>query len=627
MNESFDIVVIGGGHAGIEAAHAAGKKGHSVLLLTLSEKMIGNTPCNPHIGGSAKGVVVREIDALGGIMGRAADVAPLQIKMLNTGKGPGVQCLRAQVDKTKYPEYARNLLKQRTPNLTIKEEEAKNIIVDEDGKVSGIALSDGRVINAKALILTSGTYLDSKIFIGDKIKDEGPDGEPSSYGLADSLKRLGLRMFRLKTGTPPRLYKSSIDFSRLVPQPGQGGQLAFSYATTSFVPLEKQMDCHLAYTNARTHEIILNNLGKSALFNGNIKGIGPRYCPSIESKLTRFRDKERHQLFIEPEVNEGESIYLQGFSTGLPEDIQEKAVRTISGLENARIMKYAYQIEYEAIDPLEFFPSLMSKKVPGLFAAGQMIGTSGYEEAAGLGLMAGVNASLYIHNEKPFILERDEAYIGVMIDDLTTKGTDEPYRLMSSRAEHRLLLRHDNADLRLGGKAQALGLLDEEMSRRFLKRRETIDTVLDCLSTTSISPSEEVSAVLLSAGFNDTMCGHRAFELLKRPGIGLRDLLPFIDAKLDEQLSDNDVLSIETIVKYEGYIKKEQDAIIAKKRMEQLALPTDLDYLSMDGLALEAREKLNLVRPLTLGQASRISGINPADISIIMLHMRKGKRQ
>ncbi len=616
----YDIIVIGGGHAGVEASLAGAHMGLNVLLITLNRKMIANMPCNPHIGGSAKGIVVREIDALGGFMGIAADHHPLQIKMLNTGKGPGVQCLRAQEDKRGYPEYVQSVVLS-TKNLTVLEGEVGELLHDEE-KVYGVQLKNGGTILSKAVILTTGTYMDSTIISGRDVHSGGPDGEKASQGLSSCLREMGIELFRLKTGTPPRLDKNTIDFSKGLIQPGMAGELAFSYATTSFTPLEKQLPCYLIYTSADTLSLIRKNLSESAVLNGTIRGIGPRYCPSIESKVVRFSDKERHQLFLEPEFEEGNSIYLQGFSNGFPHDLQIQLVHTLPGCENAILLKDAYQIEYDAIKPLQFDASMRIKRYKGLYGAGQICGTSGYEEAAGLGLLAGINASLAIQGKDPFVLRRDESYIGVMIDDLVTKGTDEPYRLMSSRAEYRLLLRHDNADKRLTQYGYELGLISEQRYESFIHKYKKIDEAISLLDQT-IDRKEECNDYLKKKGFHDTDVGHRGIDLLKRPGIGFRELAPFLSSLDDFVFDDASVLSLETKVKYEGYIQKElRDARNAAK-LEYIKLPMDIDYASIDGLALEARQKLSQVMPRTLGQASRISGVNPSDVSILILMLRK----
>jgi tRNA uridine 5-carboxymethylaminomethyl modification enzyme len=617
----YDVIVIGGGHAGIEAASAAAHMGMRTLLCTLNIKMMGNTPCNPHIGGSAKGIVVREIDALGGMMGLAADHHPLQIKMLNTAKGPGVQCLRAQVDKKGYPAYIQSLV-LAIPGLTVKECQVKRLLYDNE-KVFGIVTDKGEEITSKATIITTGTYMESTIISGTDVHPGGPDGEAPSQGLSKCLQEMGLEVFRLKTGTPPRIKKSSIDFSKAEIQLGQDGELAFSFLTKEFTPLKNQLPCWLIYTSPETLKIIRDNLDKSAVFNGVIKGVGPRYCPSIESKVVRFADKPRHQLFLEPETEFGESIYLQGFSTGFPHEIQERLVHSLPGLEHAEIMKWSYQIEYDAVKPLQFLPTLETKRYSGLYGAGQICGTSGYEEAAGLGLMAGINASLKIQGKKPLILRRDESYIGVMVDDLVTKGTEEPYRLMSSRAEYRLLLRHDNADLRLTKYGHDVGLVSDERFTAFKKKYADIDEAITILTNNNVTDKKKCCEYLLANGYTDTFEGHKGIDLLRRPGLDYRNIasmMPELDAF---HFDDASVLALETKVKYEGYIQKELRDAASMAKLEDIKLPSGVDYTKVDGLALEARQKLNAVQPLTIGQASRISGVNPADISILILTLKK----
>ena len=621
MDFDYDVIVVGGGHAGVEASLAASHIGMRTLLCTLNKKMIANTPCNPHIGGSAKGIVVREIDALGGMMGKFADHKPLQIKMLNTGKGPGVQCLRAQVDKKGYPAYVQSVL-EKTENLTIKETQVVALLYDES-TVYGVVLEDGSKITSKATIITTGTYMESTIISGKNVVPGGPDGERASHGLAPCLQKMGIELFRLKTGTPPRIDKDSIDFSNALLQPGMEGELAFSYETKEFTPLEKQLPCWLIYTSPETKKLVLDNIELSALYNGTITSVGPRYCPAIESKMVRFKDKERHQLFLEPEFENGNSIYLQGFSTGFPVEFQEKMVHSLPGLEQAKILKYSYEIEYEAIRPLQFDNTLQIKRYQGLYGAGQICGTSGYEEAGALGLMAGINASLKILGKEPFVLRRDEAYIGVMIDDLVTKGTEEPYRLLSSRAEYRLLLRHDNADLRLTKKGHQIGLISDARYASFEEKYALIDKAIEIMKKNNVSDKERINPYLLENGYTDTEVGHKGIELLKRPRLHYREIASCMPELSSFHFDEASILSLETKVKYEGYIQQEiKDAAHAEK-LENIKLPKEIDYMRIDELAMEAREKLTAVAPATLGQASRISGVNPSDISILIITLKK----
>ena len=619
----YDVVVVGGGHAGIEAARAASSIGAKTLLLTMDIAMIGNTPCNPHIGGSAKGIVVREVDALGGLMGLAADAHPLQIKMLNRSKGPGVRCLRAQVGKHDYPKQILSLLRE-IKGLDIVEGEVSSLLYDGE-RVRGVYLKDGTPVTSKAVVLTTGTFLDSRIIRGKDSIPSGPDSLPASLRLAEDLRGLGLRMVRFKTGTPPRLAYESIDFSKAEVEPGEEGPLAFSYLTTKYTPLKDQLPCYLVYTNGRTHDLILAHLQESAVYSGLIKGTGPRYCPSIESKLVRFPDRARHQLFLEPEEDDYSSVYLQGFSTGFGEEMQEKMVRTIVGLENARILKYAYQIEYDAIDSLEFDRHLRVKKVPGLFGAGQICGTSGYEEAAGLGLVAGANAALSALGRPLFSLGRNESYIGVMIDDLVTKGADEPYRLLSSRAEHRLLLRHDNADLRLTEKGRQFGLVDDLRYASFLGRKAELEKGRAALEAAKIPFSERMKAILSKAGYVDEGGSLRAIDLLKRSRVSLLDVSSLVDGF--PALGPDSLLTLETEVKFAGYLSREEREIAEAASYEGMTLPPDIDYHNVDGLRLEAREKLQERRPSTVGEAGRLPGVNPADVTVLLLYLRRTRGQ
>lgn len=621
----YEVIVVGGGHAGMEAAMASAHMGAETLLISLHLSMMSNMPCNPSIGGSAKGVVVREIDALGGMMGIAADHEYLQMKMLNTGKGPGVQCLRAQADKITYPAYMQKLAFS-TAHLTILEGMVVALLHD-DHHVFGVRLATGEEIRSQAVILTTGTYMESQILVGHTSKSAGPDGENPSLGLSPYLSAMGIRLFRLKTGTPPRIQTDTIDFSKAIPQYGTPGKLAFSYTTNHYKPLEEQVCCHLIYTTPETHQIIRDHLQESAMYGGMVQGVGPRYCPSIEDKIVRFSDKPRHQLFLEPESLQMNSTYLQGFSTSMPEWVQEKMIRSLPGLEKCHILKYAYAIEYDAIEPLQFDSTLMVKAWPGLYGAGQIVGTSGYEEAAGLGIMAGINAVLKIRGQKPFILRRDEAYIGVMIDDLVTKGTKEPYRLLSSRAEYRLLLRHDNADLRLTDYGYQLGLISKERYQEFLYKKQAIQENFQLLHRTYVGATKAMNDYLISLGYEPLKGGISAVELLRRPFVTYHDLVPLLEEKIPWTLDEEGEKQLEIMIKYEGYIEKQKKAAQEFQKWEQVTLPPHLDYLHFDGLALEARQKLDEVRPLTLGQASRISGVNPADIAILLLYIRRREMQ
>lgn len=611
--------MIGAGHAGIEACMASVRMKKKTALITLNIDMAGSMPCNPSVGGLAKGIVVREIDALGGIMPIVADKTALQFKMLNTTKGPGVWSLRVQSDKEAYKKMMKEIL-LNTEGLTVIEAACHSVII-EDGKATGIRLEDGRIIEAKTVILTTGTYMTSTILRGHTATSSGPEDQPTVNTLSESLRKAGIKTFRLKTGTPCRVLKDSIDFSKAEVQPGTNEFLSFSTTTKEedVLPFDQQEVCHLIYTTPTTHQIINDHLHDSAMYSGLVKGVGPRYCPSIEDKLVRFADKERHQLFLEPESRSLDTIYIQGFSTSMPVDVQEEMVHSLPGLENCIIKKYAYAIEYDAIDPLQMKPSLENKIVENLFTAGQVNGTSGYEEAAGQGIMAGINACLKIDGKDPFILRRDEAYIGVMIDDLVTKGTKEPYRLLTSRAEYRLLLRHDNADQRLLEKAYHLGLVSKERYDAFVLKMEQIERAKEELAQVHIKPGSSVDEYLQYLGFDPLAHGCSELDLLKRPKVTIHGLSSITNVDYPPVIAQQ----VEIQVKYQGYIEKAKRDAKHLEQMEKVALCEDLDYLHMDNLSLEARQKLDQIRPATLGQASRISGINPSDIALLAMKMKK----
>ena len=617
---NYDVIVVGGGHAGCEAAHATSKIGLSTLLISGDLNQLAKLPCNPSIGGPAKGIVVREIDALGGIQGKIADKTQIQTKMLNSSKGPAVQALRVQSDKIEYPKEMRKALEQ-LENLTLLEALVEEVLI-EDKKAVGVILSDSTKIYAKAVILTTGTYLNSKTLRGHDFKIEGPDGEPTTYGISNQLKNLGFDVTRLKTGTPPRIKKDSIDYSKVSLEPGDDEITNFSF--DGFIPNLSgvEVPCHLTYTNLEIHDIIMNNLDASAMYGGVIEGVGPRYCPSIETKVVRFNDKERHQIFIEPESLALDEIYLGGFSTSMPVDIQDKMIRLIPGLENAIITKYAYAIEYDAINPINLWPTLETKLIENLYCAGQINSTSGYEEAAAQGLMAGVNASLKIRGMEPFILQRHEAYIGVLIDDLVTKGTAEPYRLLTSRAEYRLLLRHDNADLRLREYGHQVGLLSEEQYQSLLKKKEDIINCIELIKIYKVSPNKTLNEALVNINSAPLNNGTTIFDLIKRPEVTAK----FIKGNFEIEYPLYILKQAEIEIKYEGYIKKafkEAEKLISN---EMRKIPNDIDYDKIPNIALEAREKLKEIRPLTIGQASRISGVNPADIAILSVYIKGGVR-
>ena len=598
----YDIIVVGAGHAGCEAALACARMKKNTLLITINIDNIADMPCNPSIGGSAKGIVVREIDTLGGEMGRNADKTLLQIKMLNQSKGPAVRSLRSQADKVTYKKEMLKTLKN-TENLTIKEAIVSDLLV-ENKKIVGITTEDGETIYCKACILTTGTYLKADILVGDKRTKEGPHGEKRANFLSDNLEKLGFKLLRLKTGTPPRIERSSIDFSVLKREDGDDCKLTFSFDDIAYYDYKNQVPCYLTYTNLKTHKIIMDNLNKSAMYGGFYEklGTGPRYCPSIEDKVVRFKDKERHQLFLEPESMYYDDIYLQGFSTSMPHDIQEDMVHSLKGLEHAKILRYAYAIEYDAIDPLQLKPSLETKVVDNLFTAGQINGTSGYEEAAGQGIVAGINASLKLDNKEPLILSRSDAYIGVLIDDLVTKGTIEPYRLLTSRAEFRLLLRSDNADLRLSEKAYKIGLLSEERHNKLLNKIKEI---------------KEIEEDIKNITFPEEKCN--LLDYLKRPEVKISD---YTD-KLSKKYTKEALEQVEINQKYEGYITKAKKEAEKMIRLGKKRIPEDIDYEKVDNLATEARQKLKKVRPRTIDQATRISGVNPSDIAILMVYLKR----
>ena len=612
----YDVIVVGGGHAGCEASNAAAKMGLKTALVTANIKNIADMPCNPSIGGTAKGIVVREIDALGGLMGKIADKTHIQIKMLNNAKGPAVRSLRAQGDKITYPREMLKALKL-LPNLEIIEAMVENLIV-ENNTIKGILLSDNTPIYCDALILTTGTYLRSKILVGSTSKEEGPHGEKRSNNLSNVLKEYGFEIQRLKTGTPQRLDRSTIDFSKLKEECGDDCYWTFSYDNGPLYDKDKQIKCHIVYTTPETHEIIRNNLSKSAMYGGYAEGIGPRYCPSIEDKVVRFADKERHQLFLEPESLYYDDIYLQGFSTSMPEDIQELMVHSLPGLEHAKILKYAYAIEYDAINPLQLKPSLETKVVNNLFTAGQINGTSGYEEAAGQGIIAGINAGLKLQGKEPLILKRNESYIGVLIDDLVTKGTKEPYRLLTSRAEYRLLLRHDNADIRLRKYGYEVGLINDEQYNHLTQKLNDIEKLITYLKETRITPTTIPTTLKEIINLNS---GISLYELLKRPEITL-DLL-INNNLVPNDYSDEVKEQVTFKIKYEGYIAKEEQEAEKLLKLEEKEIPDDIDYDKVKNLASEAKSKLKQVRPRTIAQASRISGVNPVDISVLSIYLKK----
>lgn len=615
----YDIIVVGGGHAGCEACLASARKGKKTLLITSNKNNIADMPCNPSIGGPAKGIVVREISALGGEMANNIDKSFLQMKLLNTKKGPAVRALRAQADKITYSKEMLHTL-ENTENLTILEGMVEDLII-ENNKVIGIELENGEKISAKAVILTTGTYLRGAILYGSTKIESGPHDERPSKFLSENLKKLGFRIKRLKTGTPPRIEKSSIDFSVADLQPGDDEERYFSIFDNKPYDVTSQIPCHLIYTTPETHEIIKENLDKSSMYGGYVEGVGPRYCPSIEDKIVRFSDKERHQLFLEPESIYYDDIYIQGFSTSMPHDVQEKMVHSLPGLENAIINKYAYAIEYDAIDSTQLKPTLETKLIDGLYTAGQINGTSGYEEAACQGLIAGINASLELEGKDGIVLRRDEAYIGVLIDDLVTKGVIDPYRLLTSRAEYRLLLRHDNADLRLLEYGHDVGLIDEEHYKMFIDKKNNINKLTNELKSFILNPNKETNEYLTSINTPAIVTTTSLYDLLKRPEIEISHLEKYINLDYEK-----DVLEQVSInVKYEGYIKKSLKEAEKMAEYDEIKIPEDIDYNLVHNIAKEAKQKLSEIRPTSIGQAMRISGVNPADITMLMVYLKRNK--
>lgn len=612
----YDIAVIGAGHAGCEAGLAAARLGMKTLIFSISLEAVANMPCNPHIGGSSKGHLVREIDALGGEMGKNIDKTMIQIKMLNTSKGPAVHSLRAQADRKKYQMEMKHTL-EKQENLFLKQAEIVNINIEEN-KVKSIETSVGAIYNVKAIIVATGTYLKGKIFIGDFSEESGPDGVFAANRLSESLKKIGVNLVRFKTGTPARINRKSIDFSKMEVQKGDVDIIPFSFEDK--IRNFEQLDCYLTYTNEKTHQIIKENLHRSPLYAGMIEGTGPRYCPSIEDKVVRFADKERHQVFVEPIGIDTDEMYIQGMSSSLPEDVQIAMYRTLPGLENCEFTRPAYAIEYDCIDPADLKLSLEYKKINGLFFAGQTNGTSGYEEAAGQGLIAGINASQKIKGKEPLILDRTEAYIGVLIDDIVTKGTNEPYRMMTSRAEYRLLLRQDNADLRLTEKGHEIGLISDERYNKFIEKKQKVEEEKKRLQETIVKPTEEVNAFLKSVGTSELTTGTKLSELLKRAEITYASLEAIDKNRLElpEQVKEQ----VEIQIKYEGYIRMQETQVEKFKKMERKLLPEDIDYNDIKGISLEARQKLNKHKPHSIGQASRISGVSPADISVLLVYMQ-----
>lgn len=621
VSNEYDVIVVGAGHAGCEAALASARMGEKTLLLTISLDMVAFMPCNPSVGGPAKGTVVREIDALGGEMGKNIDKTYIQMRMLNTGKGPAVRALRAQADKWDYHEEMKRTI-ENTPNLTLRQAVVDDLIV-EDGECRGVVTNTGARYRAKSVVLTTGTAARGRIFIGELNYSSGPNNTIPAIKLSESLERLGFKLRRFKTGTPPRVNRHTIDYSKTEEEPGDKEPRHFSFTSRDEDYLTDQTSCWMTYTNPKTHEIINENLDRSPMFSGDIVGVGPRYCPSIETKVVRFADKDRHQIFLEPEGRKTEEIYVGDFSTSMPEEVQLEMLHTVAGLEKAEMMRPGYAIEYDVVDPWQLTHTLETKRIKHLYTAGQMNGTSGYEEAAGQGLIAGINAALSAEGKPAFTLGRDEAYIGVLIDDLVTKGTEEPYRLLTSRAEYRLLLRHDNADLRLTEKGHDLGLIDDDRYAEFLAKKELIQEDLDRLGEITVHPTIAVNEYLAGLGQTDLNGGVKADVFLRRPRVTVEDVERLTGQKLagDRYVKEQ----VEIYIKYAGYIKKQEIQVARLRRQEAKKIPKDIDYDQIEGLATEAREKLAKIRPETLAQAERISGVNPADLAILSVYVQNGK--
>lgn len=615
----YDVIVIGAGHAGVEAGMAAARMGAKTLMLTLNLDMVAFMPCNPSLGGPAKGIVVREIDALGGAMAKVIDKTHIQMRMLNTGKGPAVQALRAQADKPLYIREMKNML-ENEKNLTLRQGMVDKLIV-EDGVCKGVVTETKAAYHAETVIITTGTFMRGKVLMGDLEYESGPNNQRVSVKLSEHLEELGFELTRFKTGTPPRVNSHTIDYSKTEIQPGDEKPQAFSYETTEYIT--DQIPCWLTYTNEFTHQLINDNLNLSAMYSGMKRGTGPRYCPSIEDKIVRFNDKPRHQVFLEPEGRNTEEVYVQGLSTSLPEFVQHEMVKTVPGLEKAEIMRAGYAIEYDAVVPTQLWPTLETKKVPGLFTAGQINGTSGYEEAAAQGIMAGINAAAKVLSKDPLILDRSQAYIGVLIDDLVTKGTNEPYRLLTSRAEYRLLLRHDNADLRLTEVGYNLGLITEERYNKFVEKNALVEEEKKRLAKITIKPEEAIQALLETVNATPLKEPLKALELLRRPEVSypLIEQMVAFEKELPQVVKEQ----VEIQVQYEGYIKKAIDQVDRMLKMEDKKIPEDIDYEAINGIATEARQKLHKIRPLSVGQASRISGVNPSDVSILLVYIEQGK--